>query len=454
VLRIRESGGRFTQTVKSEGDPGQNFARGEWEDPVEGLSPDPAAAQSGHFLSPDIAGRLIPIFRTEVRRHVFLLSPEPEARVEAAVDRGEIVTVAGGSKGEPISELELELKAGRATLLHELALHLLGIAPLRLDRRSKAERGYRLVWPELDETAAVHAKPLELDPDMTGGEVLQRIGVTCLDQIMRNEPAVLIGNSDGIHQMRVGIRRLRAILSAFRRMLPADQRRRASDELRWLADALGAARNLDVFESAVVAAARDAASESGLAALGDAAEARRKAAYAAAAQAVGSQHYTAMLLHLLRWFEGEEWRHASDAQRLDAPIKQVAAEILDRRRRAAKRRSKHFGDQDAAERHRLRIALKKLRYAAEALGGLYPEHRVERFIKGLKKLQDDLGTANDVRVGHDIVAELAASAASAGLIAAAGTEVLDWHERRLAKHEPKLRRHLERMLEAKPFWHR
>ena len=104
----------------------------------------------------------------------------------------------------------------------------------------------------------MHSVPLVLDPALSGDTALQRIGLACLDQIRRNEAPVMAGLGDGIHQMRVAVRRLRAVLSAFRKMLPSEQRRWASAELRWLADALGEARNLDVFEGAVIRPTREA----------------------------------------------------------------------------------------------------------------------------------------------------------------------------------------------------
>jgi hypothetical protein len=63
-------------------------------------------------------------------------------------------------------------------------------------------------------------------------------------------------DAEGIHQMRVAVRRWRATLSALAPFMPEGSRRSASNELRWVADALSEARNLDVFASAVLAPAR------------------------------------------------------------------------------------------------------------------------------------------------------------------------------------------------------
>jgi CHAD domain-containing protein len=120
-----------------------------------------------------------------------------------------------------------------------------------------------------------------------------------------------------MHQMRVAVRRLRAILSAFGRMLPSDRPRLVSAALRWLADALGPARNLDVFATALVAPAAKALAEpDAIAALAAAAERRRKAAYAEAAQAVRSVRYTGLILRQLRWFDTWGWGASPASQEL------------------------------------------------------------------------------------------------------------------------------------------
>src|ERR1700733_12870998 len=161
-LRVRRHGRKFVQTVKSAASPGDSgLARGEWEDRVAGERPDPQAAQTGPFLSPEIVEQLRPLFRTEVSRLTIPLAPEPATRIEAAIDRGRIHN---GEETAPerISEVELELKSGDSSALYDVALKLLHVAPLRLERRSKAERGYRLAAHDHSAAKAVHAEPVEL----------------------------------------------------------------------------------------------------------------------------------------------------------------------------------------------------------------------------------------------------------------------------------------------------
>lgn len=455
ALRVRERDGHFIQGVKCDSREGPaGMVRREWEDTISRPEPDPQAGESGRFLAPELADRLVPLFRTEVQRRTLELAPMPGTRIEAAIDRGRISSSHNGAS-EPISEVELEVKGGTATSLYDVALDLLAVAPVRLAWASKAERGYRLAEakPALDD--AVHAGAVELEPTMSGDEALRRIGLACLDHLLRNEPAVLAGSREGIHQMRVAARRLRAVLSAFGWMLPRDQRRAASGELRWLANALSPARNLDVFQRALLMPARHALPDSdGIAGLAAAAERRRAAAYSRAVRAVRSRRYTALLLRLLRWFDGCGWRNHGRSAKLCGPIGPVAARVLERRRRVAKRRGKGFARQSPEQRHRLRIALKKLRYSLELLAPLYAAAEIEGFGKRLKRLQDELGDANDLRVAHDIVDELADVGEDTTEIAAAGAAVLQWHAARLAQREAKLHARLDGLMKAEPFWRR
>jgi inorganic triphosphatase YgiF len=449
-LRVRRHGKRYVQTLKATGEVGE-LARGEWEDAVAGERPDPHAAQTGPFLSPEIAGQLRPLFRTEVTRTTIPLAPEPATRIEAAIDRGRI---RNGENGPPtrISEIELELKSGAPAALYDVALKLLHVAPLRLEPRSKAERGYRLSDHEDGPAKAVHAASLDLRQGISAETVLQRVGRACLDHMLRNEDAALAGDVEGIHQMRVAVRRLRAVLSAFADLLPREQRRWASGELRWFADILGETRNLDVFSSGLLRPARAALSPaSEFDGLGSAIERRRRAAHKAVVKAISSTRYTETMLALLRWFDGREWRRDGDGEALGRPIEEIAPLLLERCRRKAEKRGRDFAGQSPRQRHQLRIALKKLRYTAELLGSLYDPGKTRQFVQRLKRLQDELGDTNDVRVGRGIITGLARPG-SRSRVARAGRRVLAWHRRRLGRNEHRLRQHLSELRNTDRFW--
>jgi len=131
-----------------------------------------------------------------------------------------------------------------------------------------------------------------------------------------------------------------------------------------------------------------------------------------------------------------------------APIGEVAPVLIDRRYRQAMKRSKRFAKLDLAQRHKLRIALKKLRYMSEFLGALFDRAEVTAFLEALKPLQDGLGSANDVRAAHELMARFGDGTGGAAIERAAGI-VLGWHDRGLADREPKLRKHVRAVLVRK-----
>jgi triphosphatase len=459
TLRVRKSGRRHVQTVKTADIAGGAEAgRGEWEDPITRATPDLTARTSSRHLPHGIAlGDLHPVFSTHVARTTIALAPQGETRIEAALDRGEIRSP--GAASEKISEIELELKAGDPAVLYDLTLRLLDVAPLRLTAESKSSRGYRLVQSPAKPPPAFHGEPVMLDPTMTIDDALQRIGRASFGQILRNEPAAMARQPEGIHQMRVAVRRLRSALSAFKPMLPAEHHRWANGELKQIAGALGAARNWDVFAASLVPPVSSALPlDHDLEHLASAKEGRRQASYDAAIEEIRSPRYTAALLRLMRWFEARGWRDqpvSEHSARLLAPIGELAPGLLDQRLRRVEKRSRHFAKLGPPQRHKLRIALKQLRYTIELLGSLFGNHAVKSYVKRLKPLQDALGDANDVKVAHMLVGELrGANAGDGRAIDHAGGFVLGWHEHEMAMREASVRKNLQRLKNAKPFWHK
>ncbi len=145
ALRVRKQGRRWVQTVKEEGRvEGGLHDRPEYESIVpdgqlnlSALATTPVAA---FFTKPEVADRLAPLFVTDVRRTLRLLQTEG-AEIEFALDRGEL---RAGERTDPICELELELKSGTTEAVYALALALQERHRLRIENRSKAERGHVL----------------------------------------------------------------------------------------------------------------------------------------------------------------------------------------------------------------------------------------------------------------------------------------------------------------------
>ncbi len=456
VLRVRRQGGGYIQAVKKQDVSGAAAAtRGEWEDVIAGERPDLSAPNSGKHL-PEAIGEheLCPLFSTEIRRAVVPIRLDASTEIEVALDEGSVKT-ADGERSEPICEVELELKRGDPAALYGLALRLLDVAPLRIEMRTKAERGYQLLDGAADAPSPARGLPVDLTADMTVEEALQRIGLNCLAMIMRNEPAALADVPEGVHQMRIAVRRLRSMITAVKRMLPPQDYAWVRLELKWLAGILGPARNWDMFSIGILAPVKSALLSGGeLDGLSRASEQERLSAHEQADAAIRSTQYTIALLKLSRWFVACGWRDQpvnEYSALLMAPIGEVAPDLIARLYKKARAAADRFDDLTLKQRHEVRIRIKKLRYTIDVLGSLFAKDEVAKFAQQLKPLQDDLGHANDVSVANELLADLRVSENPAVIGRAAGV-VLGWHDRGLADHERKLLKHVRRFRRARSLW--
>jgi inorganic triphosphatase YgiF len=438
VLRVRRDGRRYLQALKSAGHGAALQRREEAEAPVAGARPDLARLRR-RFPTLE-ADELRPVFVSRVQRTTRRVNG-----VEIAVDKGEIRTPDGAA--EPVSEIELELKSGAPQAVFALALALADSVPVALETRTKSDRGYALAGNR--PAGAVHAVPLKLRREATAAEAVRAIFRRCLDHLTANQALALdAADAGSVHQMRVALRRMRSALGLLRALLPEAERKSLAAEAKWLAALLGAARDQDVFLSETLAPVRAAFPEDpALAALGAAAEAVRTEAQAALRQALESPRYTRFVLRLGIFIE-------SAASAGEESASTLAARLLDKRARQAKRLGKGFRKLDLERRHELRIALKKLRYAAEFFRSLFPATRSRRYLKRLTALQTGLGRANDLETARRVLDGFVAAAAPEDrlpLTAAAG-RVVGWHARAIAQAETALVAEWRGFAAADPFW--
>ena len=238
-----------------------------------------------------------------------------------------------------------------------------------------------------------------LGPDTRRDEAARRLlasrlaDVRAYEEVLGAHPA-----EDPVHDMRVATRRLRAALQVFDRqgtLAPLER------EVKRLQDALGEVRDLHVQDAWLAQAARGrrGSVRAGLAVL-RAHQSRRVAEGEAQLQKA-----------LTRW------------QRRTVPRLREAAQVLrdggryggprSRRhlgkslRRVARRLRAHEGSADALSAHRLRIAVKRLRYEAEVLRpGL--RRKMTALLEALVPLQEGLGDLHDVDVRLEWLGQLAA----------------------------------------------
>src|SRR5947207_10766613 len=280
VVRVREAGRRYIQTVKSSNGTGSSglFNRHEWERPVAGPKPDFSGIDDPTLRQElgTTVSQLAPVFSSEVNRTTRTIQRGEADRIEVAIDQGRVMTPRGSA---PICEIELELKEGKPEALFDLALALNKETPLRLETLSKSDRGYVILTE--DAIGWSKAPALALDPAMTGMQAFETIVRRNLGHLLTNERAAREGHDpEGVHQVRLAVRRLRSVLSLFRSVLPADTVASLNEELKWLAREMSAARDLDVFVDELLRPVQAAfAADADLAALEAMARTRRGEAY-------------------------------------------------------------------------------------------------------------------------------------------------------------------------------
>ena len=418
TLRVREEGdsaegATWVQTVKTAAASSATLhERGEWESVLSSNLPQPAeiARQikvdriARLLRSTSILQKLRPVFTNTTHRTTWNLELPDGQQVECALDSGSIECA---GKSIAIGELELELKKGNPTHLFELALALHEEIPVQIANDSKAARGYALI--ETRAPQAVKARTVRLTRKMRLEDAFRVIGLNCLEHMEANVPEVMMQSVEGLHQMRVGLRRLRAILDIFGQLAPLPVE--ISEGVDWLAKELGATRDWDVLAGTTLERMNSADATP----LKELAVAKARSAHQALVLSLRDPRYTQVVLQLNGWLYGRHWRHSNHRDKDDPLATRAVVGMLPLLQKAEKRlgqRIKGADINDPATVHRVRIAAKKARYAAEFFTDLLPRQAARRYVSHLSKLQDHLGSFNDLEVAKRLLSELGGEAPS------------------------------------------
>lgn len=414
ALRLRRKGStEWLMTVKG-GDPaaGALAQRSEWEAPtLPGVFDFDIVtdARLRDFLkSKQVALR--EVFSTDFTRTAWTVR-RSGALVEVALDRGKIdaVNLNDGTTpaSAPICELELELVEGSSPdALFELAIELAADLHLHPAVASKAERGYALAAGEVPPPAKSAASPI--DKRMSPAEAFRAVALSCLLQLQRNEAGAVSGcGPEYVHQARVAIRRLRSAMRMFAPVLaPAFIEVYAP---RWgnLARQLGGARDWDVFLAETLVPLEEAfPGDADLARLRERSLAIQMSAQKSAGVALTRQEYSQLLLAFsAALFRAEPPTIEADGTNR-VRLRKFAVERLQKRLAVVRKIARKPASLDDGQRHRLRIAFKKLRYALEFFAPLLPRKRLKRYQEGLVAIQDLLGNLNDQVTAERLIREL------------------------------------------------
>lgn len=446
AYRVRREGRRWVQTLKGGGSERAGLhQRFEVETPLADGLPRPRrlprGAHTAVLRAALAAEPLEPVLRTRIRRVLRRVAPARGIRIEVACDRGSILA---GGRRETVSELELELKSGPVGALFDLAAQLVAGHGLQIEHRSKAARGYALL--EGASPQPVKAEAPRIAAAMDGAAMCRAVIAAALAQVEANSAGVLRHEDpEFLHQMRVGLRRLRCTLDLFAPWLGAALAREAA-ALRAIGGGLGAARDWDVLIGEILPRVfaqpppRSAAARLLRACCRARESARRKTNYI-----IKSNTYAETLLALGRFLATAPMAPAAARGGRD-----IAAEILAARHARVLKRGRKLRRQDAAALHRLRIAVKKLRYAVEFFAPLFETAAMQAQRTALTRLQDILGQINDAALTAPRLDE--ARRYSRRWPRAAAQAVLDWQQAQARLQREKLAAAWRRFRKAPRPW--
>lgn len=372
--------------------------------------------------------------------------------IEAAFDDG---TIAIGAAMLPLTEVELELKAGAESDLIDLAMKLVQDQPLRLDFMSKPERGYLLAAGKRPKPHK--ARPIEMAPgESLDGAVSAVIAGTLAHFVSNWAPLRDADDPEAIHQLRVALRRMRSALGSFQRKLPSGEIEELRAEAKRIATAFGPARDCDVFlGNARAGPLKDpAAMPKGAEDLLQLAENGRSKHYAAARQLIEEKDTSLFVLKVQSFLARRAWRNAltgGDLPNLSQPASGFARESLQHLHKRAMKRGKHLPDIRDEERHQLRIALKNFRYAAEFFGALFDRgRRLGDMLESVAFLQDILGAHNDTVAARQFMERLEIPAADPAILASG--YLLGWYQHASIVADAHLTKTWKAFRRCKPFW--
>jgi inorganic triphosphatase YgiF len=450
ALRLRRAGARWLQTVKGEGDAAAGLHRRtefEWRLSAPKLDIAKLARTPWRRLFASTDGRYRRVFATAVRRSELPLAFADGTRATLCLDVGEI---RAGRRRAALTEIEVELERGDPSRLFELASALAADLTVRVTHTSKAERGYALARGTTPRPRK--ARSVDLPPEATREAALAAIAAECVAQIEANAEAMLTHDDpEYLHQLRVGWRRLRSLLKLAAPFVPAESVAPLEEELRWLGAVLGPARDCDVFalETLPKVAAKFRGQRE-IARLRARVTRRRQRLSGIAREAIATPRFQQLLLALGAFFA--KLARAPDSAPAPPLARDWIGPVLQQRHDKLSRRAQHIHRVGAADRHRARVAAKKLRYAAEFFAPLFSAKRSETYIAAVSKLQSVLGRLNDFEIAGKLLDELAPGKDGAPGIAHAIGIVRGWLAASVAPELKRLRKASRAFGKCEPFW--
>ena len=360
-----------------------------------------------------LGSRLSVVARLRTRRRRTTLTGDGDHSL-ALLDDDEVSILRGSRVAARFRELEVELADDAPdALLRQLADLLRGAGAQPVDQVPKLVRA---LGPAAVAPWDLAEPPLAAHP--TAADVIRTGLIAAAGRFIDHHAAVVLDEDpEGVHQARVGLRHLRSDMRTFGELLDRDALEPLREELGRLSHELGAVRDLDVLLASLCTDRQllDPGDRPGADELLRGLADERAQAYARLREAMRSPRY-ATLLERIAQFATEPPFGSSDAQRDAAGV--VPALVRHPLRRLRREADQLGAAPDDAELHRVRILVKRLRYATDVAAPLVGKP-ARRAVRALRELQDVLGDHNDACIAVIRLRELSDDAPAARVWSAA-----------------------------------
>lgn len=257
-----------------------------------------------------------------------------------------------------------------------------------------------------------------------------------VDVVKRWEPLAQEGSDpEGVHKMRVAIRRTRTIVRTYREVLPGDKAERFTAELRWIARQLGHARDSDICTESFdqYGARLQLETTVGIESLASYIGARRAEAYEGLRAALSGERYT-LLIDQLRDIAVS---HAA-VENQNSPPPAVADGLTAATATVTEHGNRITKNSTAAELHSLRIKVKRLRYLLDFLATHNPLDSTQ-LAASTREIQELLGQHQDAITVQEVLADYEVSD-KAREAPAAESRLIEAFRKRLAARTIECRR--------------
>jgi Uncharacterized conserved protein len=340
-------------------------------------------------------GALAPVAELKSRRRRWSLAGEGGAKLAELVD--DRVQVLDGEKIRArFREIEIEAESIDRRGLQRIA-NRMRKAGARPEQRSKASRALEA----LHKLKPAAAEPVS--PDDPATAAVRPALAAALRRLLSFDPYARLGEPEGVHQLRVSVRRLRSVLRTFAPIVHAEKTEPVIEDLRWLGQVLGDVRDLDVLDARL----RSEADPEEAAPLFQVLAARREAAAGVLATALSLPRYVAFIERVMQLI-------ADDELTVESPgaCQEVLPSLVERMWKTLRPAGRALEPESAeADFHRARILAKRARYSAETVAVfLKPKAKeeLEHFALGAEAVQNILGEHQDAAFARTTLLEIAA----------------------------------------------